>query len=149
MNAVTQYRSLRRLAHAGPMVVVVLLCWTLPAWGQTAVSVPPIGAGGGGSPGNLFSLTGPANLYVDSRGTVGYIFNLGTFETFNFRSPSTGQAWMGGQMTLGPQLSIGLVQGSNQAGSPLVFPSAPRTVSPLPPIQSSIIEEFQPLIDIP
>jgi hypothetical protein len=70
------------------------------------------------------------------------------FESFNFRL-ANGQAYSGGMMTLGPQLSIGLIQGANQSGSPTVFPPAPRLVAPLPPIQSSILQEFQPLIDIP
>jgi hypothetical protein len=41
-------------------------------------------------------------------------------------------------MTLGPQLTIGLIQGANQTGSPLVFPRAPRLTTPLPSIQSSL-----------
>ena len=52
-------------------------------------------------------------------------------------------------MTLGPQLSVGLIQGANQIGSPMVFPPFPRLIAPLPPIKSSILDEFQPLIDIP
>ena len=45
-------------------------------------------------------------------------------------------------MTLGPQLSIGLIQGANQSGSPLVFPPIPRDVPPLPPIQSTILDDI-------
>ncbi len=102
-----------------------------------------------GGVGTLFNLTGPGNLYVDSQGNQGYMYNFGNnFESFNFRLAS-GQANIGGMMTLGPQLSIGLIQGANQSGSPTVFPPVPRLVVPLPPIQSSILDELQPLIDIP
>jgi len=88
-------------------------------------------------------------LYVDSQGNQGYMYSSGNnFESFNFRL-ANGQANIGGMMTLGPQLSVGLIQGANQVGSPTVFPPVPRLVAPLPPIQSSILDEFQPLIDIP
>jgi hypothetical protein len=45
-------------------------------------------------------------------------------------------------MTLGPQLSIGLIQGANQSGSPLVLPGPPRQTAPLPSIQSTILDEI-------
>jgi hypothetical protein len=61
------------------------------------------------------------------------------FETFNFRNPTTGQAWSGAIGTMGPQLSIGLIQGANQSGTPLVLPGPPRQTVPLPPIQSTIL----------
>jgi hypothetical protein len=102
-----------------------------------------------GGVGTLFSLAGPGNLYADNQGNQGYMYNFGNnFESFNFRL-ANGQAYSGGMMTLGPQLSVGLIQGANQVGSPVVFPPAPRLSAPLPPIQSSILDEFQPLIDIP
>jgi hypothetical protein len=63
------------------------------------------------------------------------------FESFNFRL-ANGQAYSGGIMTLGPQLSVGLIQGANQSGSPIVFPRAPRLTTPLPPIQSSILPDL-------
>jgi hypothetical protein len=91
----------------------------------------------------LFSLTGPASLYLDSQGTQGYLYNPGqNFESFSFRNPTTGQAWSGAVTTFGPQLSIGLIQGANQGGSPIVLPGPPRRTPPLPPIQSTLIDEI-------
>lgn len=99
------------------------------------------GLGGGVAP--LFGLVGAGNLYVDNQGTQGYIYNFGNnFQSYNFHNPATGQAWSGAMMTLGPQLSIGLIQGANQVGSPLVFPPMPRDVGPLPPIQSTILDDI-------
>ena len=99
------------------------------------------GLGGGVAP--LFGLVGPGNLYMDNQGTQGYIYNFGNnFQSYNFHNPATGQAWSGAMMTLGPQLSIGLIQGANQVGSPLVFPPMPRDVGPLPPIQSTILDDI-------
>lgn len=118
---------------------VVLAMSVSPAGAQSISSVR--GLGGGVAP--LFNLAGPGNLYVDSQGTQGYIYNFGNnFESFNFRNPSTGQAWSGAMMTLGPQLSVGLIQGANQVGSPVVFPPVPRVAGPLPPIQSSILDDI-------
>jgi hypothetical protein len=146
--AVTQKREIRPVARQRGwlfVAVVVLLAFSEPAWAQSVSGV----RGLSGGVGTLFNLTGPGNLYVDSQGNQGYIYNFGNnFESFNFRLAS-GQANIGGMMTLGPQLSIGLIQGANQVGSPTVFPPIPRLVAPLPPIQSSIFDEFQPLIDIP
>lgn len=125
--------------------VFALAAMSEPAGAQTVSGVRGIGGGVGA----LFSLTGPGNLYVDNQGNQGYIYNFGNnFESFNFRLAS-GQANIGAMMTLGPQLTIGLIQGANQVGSPIVFPPAPRLIAPLPPIQSSILEEFQPLVEIP
>ena len=95
------------------------------------------GFDGGVAP--LFNLVGPGNLYLDSSGTQGYIYNFGVFESYNFRTPG-GQAWSGAQGTLGPQLSIGLIQGANQAGAPVVLPSPPRQLAPVPPIESSLFD---------
>ena len=115
------------------------------AWAQSASGV----RGLSGGVGTLFSLTGPGNLYADSQSNQGYMYSFGNnFESFNFRL-ANGQAYSGGMMTLGPQLGVGLIQGANQSGSPIVFPRAPQLTAPLPPLQSSILQEFQPLIDIP
>ncbi len=95
-----------------------------------------------GGVGPLFNLTGPGNLYLDNQGTQGYIYNFGNFESFSFRNPATGQAWTGAQGTLGPQLTIGLIQGANQVGAPVVLPPAPRQTPPLLPIQSTILDDI-------
>jgi hypothetical protein len=109
------------------------------AWGQSVSGVRSFD--GGVAP--LFSLVGPGNLYLDNQGTQGYLYTPGNnFESFNFRNPTTGQAWSGAVMTLGPQLSIGLIQGANQPGSPIVLPGPPRQTLPLPPIESGILEDI-------
>jgi len=146
--AVTQKLEIRPLSQRRGwllIAVVALMACGEPAWAQTVSGV----RGFSGGVGALFNLTGPGNLYVDSQGNQGFMYNFGNnFESFNFRLAS-GQANIGGLMTLGPQLTIGLIQGANQTGSPTIFPPVPRLVAPLPPIQSSILDEFQPLIDIP
>jgi hypothetical protein len=121
--------------------VVAVTLFTLVSL-AAAQSVSGIRAFGGGvAP--LFGLVGPGNLYLDAQGTQGYVYNFGNnFESFSFRNPSTGQAWSGAMMTLGPQLSIGLIQGANQVGTPLVMPPIPRDVTPPPPIQSTILDEI-------
>jgi len=127
------------------MALMVLMACGDPAWAQSVSGV----RGFSGGTGALFSLTGPGQLYVDSQGNQGYIYNFGNnFESYNFRLAS-GQANIGGMMTLGPQLTVGLIQGANQVGSSLVFPPVPRLTAPLPLIQSSILDDFEPLIDIP
>jgi len=91
----------------------------------------------------LFGLVGPGNLYLDNQGTQGYLYTPGqNFESYSFRNPTTGQAWSGAVMTLGPQLSIGLIQGANQVGSPVVLPGPPRQPPPLPSIQSTILDDI-------
>jgi hypothetical protein len=100
--------------------LLVLMLQT-PAWGQTVSGVRAFGGGVG----PLFNLVGPGNLYLDTQGTQGYMYTFQTFESYNFRNPTTGQAWSGAVMTLGPQLSIGLIQGANQIGSPLVLIGPP------------------------
>ena len=145
---VTQNREIQnaacRLGRALLLAAAVILS-NDPAWAQSVSGV----RGFSGGTAALFSLTGPGSLYVDSQGNQGYMYSSGNnFESFNFRL-ANGQANIGGMMTLGPQLSVGLIQGANQVGSPTVFPPVPRLVAPLPPIQSSILDEFQPLIDIP
>lgn len=99
------------------------------------------GFNGGVAP--LFNLAGPGNLYVDTQGTQGFIYNFGNnFESYNFRNPTTGQAWSGAMMTLGPQLTVGLIQGANQVGAPVVFPPVPRDVGPVPLIQSGLLDDI-------
>ena len=120
-------------------VAVLLVLIHAPAWGQSVSGVRGISGGVGA----LFSLVGPGSLYVDNNGNEGYIYSFGAFETYNFRSAS-GLQWSGGQMTLGPQLTIGLIQGANQSGSPqsgspIVFPAAPRQLPPLPDVESSLL----------
>lgn len=127
------------------LVAVAILALTSPfalSSMANAQSVSGIRAFGGGvAP--LFGLVGPGNLYLDAQGTQGYVYNFGNnFESFNFSNPTTGQAWSGAMMTLGPQLSIGLIQGANQVGTPLVMPPIPRATPPLPPIQSTILDEI-------
>lgn len=116
------------------IVVGIVVLMQSPAWAQTVSGVRGISGGVGA----LFNLVGPGNLYVDNNGNQGYIYGLGTFETYNFRS-ADGPHWSGGQMTLGPQLTIGLIQGANQTGSPIVFPAAPRALPPLPDVESSLL----------
>jgi hypothetical protein len=99
------------------------------ALGQTVSGVRAFS--GGVAP--LFNLAGPGNLYLDNQGTQGYMYTPGNnFESYNYRNPTTGQAWSGAIMTLGPQLTIGFIQGANQVGSPVVLIPPPRDVgSPL------------------
>ena len=124
--------------------VLALLLFALPSldsrvWGQSISSVRSFD--GGVAP--LFNLTGPGNLYIDNQGTQGYLYAPGNnFESYSFRNPTTGQAWSGAVTTLGPQLSIGLIQGANQSGSGLVLPGPPRQTAPLPSIQSTILDEI-------
>jgi len=97
------------------------------------------GFDGGVAP--LFSLVGPGQLYLDSEGTQGYLYSRAAVETYSFRTPG-GPAWSGAVMTLGPQLSVGLIQGANQSGTGIVLPRAPRQTLPLPLIQSTIQSMF-------
>lgn len=116
-------------------LLTVLLIASLgsQAWAQRIEGVR--GFDGGVAP--LFNITGLGSLYFDSQGTVGYLFNRDTFQSYTFRTPG-GQAWSGALTTLGPNLTVGLIQGANQAGSGIVFPSPPRMTPPLPLIQSTI-----------
>ena len=99
------------------------------------------GFDGGVAP--LFSLVGPGSLSIDNQGTQGFLINPGNnFQSYSFRNPTTGQAWSGAVMTLGPQLSIGLIQGANQSGSPVVLPSPPRQPPPLVDIQSTLLDDI-------
>jgi hypothetical protein len=115
-----------------------LLAAEASAWAQAVSGIRGLSGGIGA----LFSYFGPGNLYVDNQGIQGYIYNFNLFETYSFRSAG-GQAWSGGLMTLGPQQTVGLIQGANQVGlSPVVFPAAPRQLPPLPPIDSSLLEDL-------
>ncbi len=107
-------------------------------WAQSVSGVRSFD--GGVAP--LFRLSG-GYLYVDGQGTQGYLYTPGqNFETYSFRNPTTGQAWSGAVGTFGPQLSIGLIQGANQSGTPVVLPGPPRQTAPLPEIQSSILDDI-------
>lgn len=123
---------------------LVLLLFALPlltsqAWGQSISSVRSFN--GGVTP--LFSLSGAGNLYIDNQGTQGLLYAPGNnFESYSFRNPTTGQSWSGAVTTLGPQLSIGLIQGANQTGTGLVLPGPPRQTVPLPSIQSTILDDI-------
>lgn len=116
---------MKMMRQAILLSIVVVGCH---GW-ASAQSVSGVRAFGGGvAP--LFGLVGPGNLYLDNQGTQGYMYTPGNnFESYNFRNPSTGQFWTGAVMTLGPQLSIGIIQGANQSGSPVVLVPPPRDVS--------------------
>jgi hypothetical protein len=126
------------------LFMLALLLFMLPSrdsrvWGQSISSVRSFD--GGVAP--LFNLSGPGNLYLDNQGTQGFMYNPGSnFESYSFRNPTSGQAWSGAVTTLGPQLSIGLIQGANQSGSPLVLRGPPRQTAPLPSIQSTILDDI-------
>ena len=117
--------------------VMLLVMIHGPAWGQSVSGVRGINGGVGA----LFNLVGNGSLYVDNSGNQGYIYNFNNFETYNFRAAG-GPQWSGGQMTLGPQLSVGLIQGVNQGVSPIIFPSAPRQLPPVPDVESTILSDI-------
>ena len=129
-----------------PVVLSVLavLLFAIPslnsqAWGQSISSVRSFD--GGVTP--LFRGPGLGSLYIDNQGTQGFLYNPGNnFQSYSFRNPTTGQAWSGAVTTLGPQLSIGLIQGANQSGTGLVLPGPPRQTAPLPLIQSTILDDI-------
>ena len=132
------------LVFPSALVALILFLFSLSslppqAWGQSTSSVRSFD--GGVAP--LFKMPGIGSLYVDNQGTQGFLYNPGNnFQSFSFRNPTTGQAWSGAVNTFGPQLSIGLIQGANQTGSPTVLPGPPRQTSPLPPIQSTILDDI-------
>ena len=132
------------LALPAPLAALILLLLSLPSlnsqvWGQSTSSVRSFD--GGVAP--LFKMPGISSLYLDNQGTQGFLYNPGNnFQSFSFRNPTTGQAWSGAVTTFGPQLSIGLIQGANQTGSPTVLPGPPRQTSPLPSIQSTILDDI-------
>ena len=132
------------LGLPAPLAALILLLLSLQSlnsqvWGQSTSSVRSFD--GGVAP--LFKMPGISSLYLDNQGTQGFLYNPGNnFQSFSFRNPTTGQAWSGAVTTFGPQLSIGLIQGANQTGSPTVLPGPPRQTSPLPPIQSTILDDI-------
>ena len=132
------------LVFPAALSVLALFLFTLSslisqAWGQSISSVRSFD--GGVAP--LFKLPGPGSLYLDNQGTQGFMYAPGNnFEFYSFRNSTIGQAWSGAMTTLGPHLSIGLIQGANQIGSALVLPSPPRQTAPLSSIQSTILDEI-------
>jgi len=137
----------RRMRMGVCLLLAGALCLTSSAWAQSVSGARS--STGGVSP--LTRLPG-GSLYIDNQGTQGFMYTPGqNFETYSFRNPTTGQAWSGAVGTMGPQLSIGLIQGANQIGNPLVLPAPPRQTAPLSPIRSTILDPLQPapLVDIP
>lgn len=131
-------------------MALLLLAAEMPARAQSVSGVQ--GLNGGVA--QLFDLSGPGSLYVDSQGTQGYMYTPApNVEMFNFRTPN-GPVWSGAMMTLGPRLSVGLISGANQgffssttgttvlSRFPTVFPSPPREPPLLSPIQSGILEDI-------
>jgi hypothetical protein len=141
MEPVMNINPSRRLKEVGGLLCVLavaILCADGSVFAQSASSVRSFA--GGVSP--LFKFAG-GSLYIDNQGTQGFLYTPGqNFQSFNFRNPTTGQAWSGAVMTFGPQLSIGLIQGANQVGSPTVLPGPPRETAPLPPIESGLLDEM-------
>jgi hypothetical protein len=120
------------------LLTAVTLFTDVSALAQSASGVRSFA--GGVSP--LLKLPG-GSLYLDNQGTQGFLYAPGQhFQSYSFRNPTTGQTWSGAVMTFGPQLSIGLIQGANQAGSPTVLPPPPRQTDLLPPIESELLEPF-------
>lgn len=144
MDTVMKFDSIRAAAPVLWGLVALMIvggCVDSPALAQSVSGVR--GFNGGVAP--LVRFPG-GSLYLDNQGTQGFLYNPGqNFQTFSFRNPTTGQAWSGAVGTLGPQLSIGLIQGGNQSGNPLVLPGPPRQTVPLLPIQSTV-DDFD---DIP
>lgn len=139
----------RRVCTIGGLLSILLMVGALDA--DPSAVAQSVSASSGASSvrsfdggiGNLFGLGG-GSLYVDQQGTQGFLFTPGRsfIQSYNFRNPTTGQAWSGAVMTFGPQLSIGLIQGANQVGAATVLPGPPRQTSPLPPIESTLIDEL-------
>ena len=132
-------RHRKQVMRGACALTFAAMCLGSSAWAQNVSGVRSFDGGVG----PLFSLTGPGSLYLDNQGTQGYLYTPGqNFESFNFRNPTTGQAWSGAVMTFGPQLSIGLIQGANQSGNPVVLPGPPRQTAPLSRIQSTILDDI-------
>jgi hypothetical protein len=137
MDTVMKFVSVRAAASVLWGLAALMIaggCVESPAWAQSVSGVR--GFNGGVAP--LVRFPG-GSLYIDNQGTQGFLYTPGqNFQTFSFRNPTTGQAWSGAVGTMGPQLSIGLIQGANQTGNPLVLPGPPRQTAPLLPIQSTL-----------
>ncbi len=141
-HAAARWRRVSAIVSVLSLVVGVL-CGDFSAWAQ---NVPGASSGRSlaGGVAQQFRFGG-GTLYIDNQGTQGFLYTPGqNFESYNFRNPTTGQAWSGAVMTFGPQLSIGLIQGANQVGTPTVLPPPPRQTSPLPPIQSTLFDDDIP-----
>lgn len=115
--------------------VVVLMHSEVMAQGVSGVR----GMDGGIAP--FFELVGLGRYYIDNQGTQGWTYNRDFFQSYSFNTPG-GQSWSGALTTLGPNLTIGLIQGANQSGSGVRFPAAPRQTPALPLIQSTIQSMF-------
>lgn len=140
----TRLRSLSTAVSVLCVLAGAVVCTSPPALAQnvSAGSTASAVRSFDGGLGTLFRFAG-GNLYIDRQGTQGFIYSPGQyFQTYNFRNPTTGQAWSGAVMTFGPQLSIGLIQGANQGASPTVLPGPPPQTAPLPPIESDILDEI-------
>lgn len=138
---------LRHVGAIGGFLCLVMggVCFT--DMGASAQSLSGASSGqslaGGVSPQFKF---GGGTLYIDNQGTQGFLYTPGQhFESYSFRNPTTGQAWSGAVMTFGPQLSIGLIQGANQLGNATVLPGPPRQTTPLPPIESTVFDDSNPI----
>lgn len=135
---IRRWQSLFTAASLLCALAVAVVCTDTSAIAQTASGVRSFS--GGVAP--MFTLPG-GRLYIDNQGTQGFIYSPGQYlQTYNFRNPTTGQAWSGAVMTFGPQLSIGLIQGANQGANPTVLPGPPPQTAPLPPIESDILNEI-------
>jgi hypothetical protein len=139
------FSRFRRVRTVGGLLCVLTLVGLnadASALAQTVSGATSVRSFDGGL-GNLFRLGG-GSLYIDNQGTQGFLFSHGQsfVQSYNFRNPTTGQAWSGAVMTFGPQLSIGLIQGANQVGSATVLPGPPRQTAPLPDIESSILDDM-------
>lgn len=133
---------------------VAMLLFTTPVWGQSVSGIRGVNGGVAA----LNSLPGTtSSLYIDGQGTQGFLSNPagngGAFESYIFKTPH-GPTWMGSMTTLGPQLNPGLVAGGIQSSfntntgtfqllsSPTVIPAPPRQLPPLPPIESSLLDDI-------
>lgn len=137
-----RFRRVRVIGGLLSFLIVAALYADASALAQSLSGASSVRSFDGGI-GNLFRLGG-GSLYVDPQGTQGFLFSPGQsfVQSYNFRNPTTGQAWSGAVMTFGPQQSIGLIQGANQVGSATVLPGPPRQTAPLPPIESGILDEI-------
>jgi hypothetical protein len=143
-----QNTRLRRVGAIGGFLCIVVggaFFADATAWAQSVRGGASSGQSLAGGVAPQFKFGG-GTLYIDNQGTQGFLYTPGqNFESYSFRNPTTGQAWSGAIMTFGPQLSIGLIQGANQLGTATVLPGPPRQTAPLPPIESTLFDESNPL----
>ena len=118
------------------LALVIATLFVVAACGPGGSPAP-----GTGGPAASSGAGGAAVAAIKAKGklTCGVKFDV---IAFGFRNPTTGQAWSGAVMTLGPQLSIGLIQGANQVGSPVVLPGPPRQPPPLVDVQSTLLDDI-------